>query len=148
MRIAQNRWLEKFIFLVCLSAVILAAYIDGIDAPFVLDDPRVVERALKIRDLSNFLDFKQAFTARPLVNFSFALNYEMAGLDVKIYHLTNIILHILTTILVFFLAGQIFPLADGAIRPEAPGRPDFRLAPYFTAALFALHPIQSQAVIK
>jgi hypothetical protein len=38
---------------------------------------------------------------RPLVNFSFAVNYALGGLDVRGYHLVNLACHLLSGLLVF-----------------------------------------------
>ena len=138
---------QKTVFFLLLAAGVTAVYINAIDAPFVLDDPRVVERSLKLRDISAFLDFRETFSARPLVNFSFAINYWIAGLDVRIYHATNIAIHIATAILVFFLTDQVFSLSRKTESAHGKHLPAMGLAPFFAAALFALHPIQSQAVI-
>ncbi len=142
-----HQFFRQSVFLLLLMTVVIAAYIDAMDAPFVLDDPRVVERSLKIRDISNFLDAREIFSARPLVNLSFALNYQIAGLDVGIYHATNLLFHLLNTFLVFFLTRQIFSLSLKTEKTDKTFASVARLAPFFAASLFALHPIQSQAVI-
>jgi len=147
MNTMTNLLCRKTVCFLIIAAAVLAVYIQVINAPFVLDDPKVVERNIKIRDLSNFVQLKEAFSARPLVNFTFALNYWTGGLNVRIYHVTNIVIHILNAILVYFLTGLIFSISH---KNEAVGHNSISikcLAPFFASALFALHPIQSQAVI-
>jgi len=138
---------KKSICFVLIAAAVFIVYIQAINAPFVLDDPRIVERDLKIRDISNFLELKAAFGLRPLVNLSFAMNYWISGIDVKIYHATNLIIHIINAILVYFMAGLAFSLSRKKDTPDLNHAFVTRLAPFFAAALFALHPIQSQPVI-
>jgi len=68
---------------------------------------------------------------RPLLTVSYIIDFQIWGLHPLGYHLTNILLHILTSIGVFFLILMIlrdeFPALAGAL-------------------LFALHPIQTESV--
>src|SRR5207253_5659704 len=41
---------------------------------------------------------------RPLTNLSYALDYALGGLDPRVYHITNLLLHALNSLLVFWLA--------------------------------------------
>jgi tetratricopeptide (TPR) repeat protein len=148
MEAVKNLLCRKTVCFLIIASAVAAAYGPAINAPFVLDDPRVVERSLKIRDISNFFDFRELFSARPLVNLSFAINYEISGLDVRTYHITNLAIHVANAMLVYFLAAMVFAL--GLPEKKSTGENKFSvkcLAPFFAAALFALHPIQTQPVI-
>ena len=80
---------------------------------------------------------RYAFTTKytdlwnPLVWLSFMLDYEFHGLNAGGYHLTNLILHILSALLLFWLFNRM----TGAIWSSA-----------FVAALFALHPMHVESV--
>ncbi|HUN53747.1 MAG TPA: tetratricopeptide repeat protein [Smithella sp.] len=67
----------------------------------------------------------------PLVWLSFILDYQLWGLTANGYHVTNLILHILSTLLLFWLFNRM----TGAIWKSA-----------FVAALFALHPFHVESV--
>jgi Flp pilus assembly protein TadD len=67
----------------------------------------------------------------PLVWLSFMADYELYGLHAGGYHLTNLILHILSTLLLFWL----FHRMTGALWKSA-----------FVAAFFALHPLHVESV--
>jgi tetratricopeptide (TPR) repeat protein len=67
----------------------------------------------------------------PLVWMSFMVDHEFFGLNAGGYHLTNLLLHILTTLLLFWL----FHRMTGAVWRSA-----------FVAALFALHPLHVESV--
>ena len=67
----------------------------------------------------------------PLVWISFMADYKLYSLNAGAYHMTNLILHILSTILLFWL----FCRMTGAIWESA-----------FVAALFALHPMHVESV--
>ena len=67
----------------------------------------------------------------PLVWLSLMLDYQFHGLNAGGYHVTNLILHILSTLLLFWLFNRM----TGAIWKSA-----------FVAALFALHPLHVESV--
>ena len=68
---------------------------------------------------------------RPLATLSFALDYHFWQLNAFGYHLSNVILHLFSGILLFLLLKQIFNQTSLSI---------------LTAALFLVHPINSEAV--
>jgi Flp pilus assembly protein TadD len=67
----------------------------------------------------------------PLVWLSYMADYRLFGLKAGGYHLTNLILHILSTLLLFWLFNRM----TGALWRSA-----------FVAALFALHPMHVESV--
>jgi len=80
---------------------------------------------------------------RPLLLTSFALNYYLGGLDVFSYHLLNFFLHVLCSILVFFIT--LFSLritcCEKAINPIR-----HQLTALFAALIFAGHPVQTESI--
>ncbi|TAL27286.1 MAG: hypothetical protein EPN94_01830, partial [Nitrospirae bacterium] len=79
---------------------------------------------------------------RPFTAITFALNYRFGGLDVRWYHITNFLIHIFNGILVFYLVLFTFnsPKFSNSYHSRAP------YAALIAAALFLLHPIQTEAV--
>ncbi len=75
---------------------------------------------------------KYADLWNPLIWLSFMFDYQLHGLNAGGYHLTNLILHILSTLLLFWLFNRM----TGAIWKSA-----------FVAALFALHPLHVESVV-
>jgi len=67
----------------------------------------------------------------PLVWLSFMFDYQLYGLNAGGYHLTNLILHILSALLLFWLFNRM----TGTIWRSA-----------FVAAFFALHPLHVESV--
>lgn len=67
----------------------------------------------------------------PLTWFSLIFDYQLYGPNTGGYHLTNLILHILSTLLLFWLFNRM----TGAIWKS-----------FFVAALFALHPLHVESV--
>ena len=120
------------------AALACTAYANALDNPFVYDDHDTVTGNRSLVDLSN-LRFILAYTPfRPLVNASYALdrwlwNYRPFG-----YHLTNVILHAAVVVLLYAWIRRLLSDAgtDG----------DSRLPAFAGAAVFAVHPLQSEAV--
>ncbi|MDA8082693.1 MAG: tetratricopeptide repeat protein [Nitrospiraceae bacterium] len=82
---------------------------------------------------------------RYIAALTFALNYKVHGLDVTGYHIVNLAIHLLTSMLVYGLASFIFktpayPLLDGR------GKQAALFIPLFSGLLFVSHPIQTEAV--
>ncbi len=67
----------------------------------------------------------------PFTWLSYMLDYELYGLNSGGYHLTNVIFHIINTLLLFFVLKKM----TGAMWKSA-----------FVAALFALHPLHVESV--
>lgn len=83
-----------------------------------------------------FADFGTAGLWQPLVWLSFLLDVKLFGLSGGGFHLTNLFLHILNSLLLFFILIQIVP--------ETRGAKVWRCAT--VAALFALHPLHVESV--
>jgi tetratricopeptide (TPR) repeat protein len=79
---------------------------------------------------------------------SFALNHIASGYELRGFHLVNIAIHILSGVLVYFLARRIVRLAGGLRgQPEVPGgEAAVATLSALTALLFVAHPVQTQAV--
>ncbi|NPA44640.1 MAG: hypothetical protein GXO49_03820, partial [Chlorobi bacterium] len=90
-----------------------------------------------IKDLSvdNFFDFfhtKVAGNIQPLTMLSLSLDYHFWKLNASAYHIHNVILHILNSILVFFF---IFLLSKRKL-----------FLAFITSLLFAIHPLHVESV--
>ena len=76
---------------------------------------------------------------RPLTNFSLALDHAWHGLNPSGYHLTNLILHALAAALLWQLLRRTFAHTPLAAHRE--------IAAVGTAALWLLHPLQTETVV-
>ncbi len=81
----------------------------------------------------------------PVRSFSFALDYELWGLDAGGYKLTNLILHFVNTLLVFWLIRRLFHDPRAKVTSSSPWR-DAGVA-VFGAAIFAVHPVVVEPVV-
>jgi tetratricopeptide (TPR) repeat protein len=68
----------------------------------------------------------------PLVYLSYAIDFRIGGLDVTVYHATNLLLHLLSVVLVWFIVRAL----SGHLATTA-----------VVTALFAVHPVQVAAVV-
>src|SRR5213080_5076337 len=131
-----------FVAAAVLTAAALAAWANSFRGPFILDDlPAIVENAT-IRTLALPIVLTpprsgQPAGGRPLVNFSFALNWAVGGADVRGYHVLNLAIHTLAALALF-----------GVVRRTLRSRPlaakfgtDATPLAFALAALWMLHPL-------
>jgi protein O-mannosyl-transferase len=133
-------WRTALWLLVPLALTVLA-YWRTLNGEFQFDDTHTVERNLAVKDLGGFLrrGFVDSYyaTGRPLTDLTFALNYATGRLNPWNFHLTSLIIHLLTVVLVWAFTRAVLRLA-GAARVE--------WTAVAVAGIFSLHPMQSQAV--
>ena len=89
----------------------------------------------------------------PLVEATYAVEHRLAGLDPRVYHATNLALHLATTALVGWVAGLLWSmrrkaaLTTGGVRSQESGvREGAWWAGVAAAALFGLHPLHVESV--
>ena len=146
-----NRWKESLI----LFAVSVGIYAITIPYDFVLDDQIVItDNAFVKKGISGIAEIfgNDSFTGyfgeqkdlvagaryRPLSLAMFAVEHEVAGLDNRVYHGTNIFLYALLVLLVFRVTSLF-------IRGGHKGQ-WFLAVPFVCTLLFALHPVHTEAV--
>lgn len=124
--------MRRAFFLVALSSVVAIVYLNSFPAQFHYDDyalmlesPRVTSPAFE------YASFLQHYGGRPLTLWTFYLNNQLFGEDASAFHAVNLILHIVAACLLLLLVCQIT------------GRRDLG---FLSAFIFALHPVQTQAV--
>jgi tetratricopeptide (TPR) repeat protein len=123
-----------------IAVLTFAVYGNTLQVPLEFDDIHTIQENIRIRNPGNFLKWEILTSPRPLVDFTFALNYHFGRLNVQGYHVVNILIHIGNAILVFFLSQMIFR----KLSPES-GR-HFLFPALVSALVFAVHPLQTQAV--
>jgi tetratricopeptide (TPR) repeat protein len=122
-----------------------AIYGNSLSNPFVFDDNVSVVNNTSIREWTSGILFagREVPTAgRPLVNVSMALNYALGVLDVHGYHLWNVAMHLLCTLLLFACARLTLRL------PRMPQwlRDRSSDVAFAIALLWAAHPLNSEVV--
>lgn len=122
--------------IVLAVALAFEVYGPSLYGPFLFDDEYL---SFNVRNFP--VDSLRAWMAgvRPLLMFSYWVNYQISGFQTLSYHVFNVIFHAANSILVFFIAGKILEFA----RVEGPRR---NILAAFAGALFLLHPVNSESV--
>jgi len=119
-----------------LFAITLVAYWNSFGAPLVFDDLLTIQRNAGVR----FGEFDWNLLAgRSVLYLTFTLNYVLAGQEVWSYHLINFLLHVLNGLLIFLVAERIIGRIETSPRRS-------RVYAALAAALFLLHPVQTESV--
>jgi tetratricopeptide (TPR) repeat protein len=135
----QKEFNYKLIFPIIILSFALLLFARTV--PFDLvnsdDDFMILENQEFNKEIGNvFASFDRTFFAddvyyRPMLNISFILDYQVAGLDVWIYRLTNVIYHAISSLLLYFFFIKL----------------KFRYEYAFLfSILFVAHPVVSPAV--
>ncbi len=116
-----------------LIALVLLVYIPVIRCGFIWDDPQYVTGNPLLRTLPGLLAIWIHPSASPqyypIVHTTFWIEYHLVGLRPWLYHLDNILLHALASVLLWRALARL-------------GIPAAGLA----AAIFAVHPVQVESV--
>ena len=130
---------KRYLFPLIIFLLSFAVYINTVRNGFVYDDndlilknPQVKEASLKEIFSAPFWGERKYGLWRPITILSFRLNYLMKGFSASLFHLSNIILHSLAALMLYFL---FLRLTGGA----------YRLS-FLSALLYAVHPVHTEAV--
>lgn len=115
-----------------LATAVLAAYFNALGAAFQFDDYNVIVNNAAVYSFGAWLDSMPGI--RPLLKLSYALNWS-AGSGPFGFHLINIVIHAANALLVYALVHGLRERSDG-----------IGLLPFLAALMFALHPVQTEAV--
>jgi hypothetical protein len=137
-KININPGSQKLIVYIVLTVVTLAVFWQVNQFDFVnFDDDIYLTKNYHIKPGITQNGISWAFSTtyaefwHPLTWLSLMFDYQLYGLNAGGYHLTNLILHIMSALLLFWLFNRM----TGAIWKSA-----------FVAALFALHPLRVESV--
>ncbi len=132
-RLTMARWLGVGL----LAALVILAWLNGLDGAFTYDDKVEVVGNRTIRTLEQWDAVVRYNASRPVVILSWALDWRLHGLEPFGYHAVNLLIHALNAALVFLL-GEALGRRLGLERPLGPA-----LA---AATLWAVHPMTTEAV--
>jgi len=129
---------KNILIIIVFSILIVTAFVfsGSINNGFVnYDDDVYITNNKQIKDLS-LNGIKNIFASYsqdnlPVTLLSFAIDYKLWGLNPKMYHVENLLIHLLNIILVFYLILLISKRAELAV---------------IVAILFAIHPLRVESV--
>ncbi|MBI4623345.1 MAG: tetratricopeptide repeat protein [Verrucomicrobia bacterium] len=144
-----ERWPPFVLATLFISIALTVAYHETFPAPFIFDDLPGVVRNPAIRQLwplgAVLLPGQTGGAGAlgwPIVNLSLALNHAAGGLDVRGYHIVNLLIHLAASVLLFAVLHRTF--AQPPLRARY-GAAAFPLA-FGAALLWSLHPLQTESV--
>lgn len=152
--ILTSNWKRDFIVILILAVSIFFTYSPSLKGTFTLDDLKIIDR---INALNNF---PQLSGFRSITYITFYLNKLISGLSAFNVRLTNILIHFISSLLVYLLALMTLRLLAGrdeivlskGLRNDNDEKGTFLDNRYtFTASaisalIFALHPLNINAV--
>ena len=139
----------RLVLVTTLLASIALAYSDALYGEFVYDDQHDIVDSPQLRSLwpiwrpiaRQDLHGGWHVHPRPLATLTFAVNYAWSGLETWSYHATNIGIHMLAALTLFGIVRRTLLLPRcGRTAAEADA------GAFVVALLWALHPLQTQAV--
>jgi protein O-mannosyl-transferase len=129
----RNAYVRNRAVVACGVAALLGGvvYLNALRNPFVYDDHHTVVENASIAHVTDIRAIVFGALTRPIVNGSYAIDRAMWGATPLGFHVTNVLLHMLNVVLLFQLARRF-------------GKDDFTA--FAAAALFAVHPMMTEAV--
>lgn len=143
-----NQWTScRPLHLLLICIVGLACYSTSLSVPFVFDDFDAIVLNPDVIGGKPLLQLLLHGSSRRIADISFALNYRLHGQELPGYHLTNLAIHLCTTMLVYLLCLQLPAILRSQYpNSHAPQENKNGFMPLAVALLFVSHPIQTQAV--
>ena len=132
----RRKWWPWALAGLIVAAVVFEVYGPALRGPFLLDDTYLPFARPGAEDtpLRYWL-----IGVRPLLMFTYWINLKWSGQDPISYHVVNVVLHIINGWLVFAIALRILAKLDVDLWHR-------RALAAFGAALFLVHPLQTEAV--
>ena len=118
--------------LIAFSPAFSSRFVNWDDPVYVTDNPLI--RSLDWSSVAGMFSFETIPLIHhyvPLVLISYSIEYYFAGLDPAVFHGTNVILHGISAVLVFWIVLQL----SGSLSFS-----------FFAALLFAVHPLRVESV--
>jgi Tfp pilus assembly protein PilF len=140
-------WIESNAFPVFVFLLLgVAIYSNTFHSPFVFDDGPSITRNPTIKNLENFFGNSTGYDKYPtrvIGYFTFALNYSIGAFDPFGYHIFNLTIHMINSLLVYFFVLITFrtPFMKKSLS-EATAREISMIS----GMLFLVHPVQTEAV--
>ncbi|MDB4349808.1 tetratricopeptide repeat protein [Omnitrophica bacterium] len=140
----MNQGRKKGIAFLPIALIIIlgfAIYFNTLSGKFIWDDHHLIKDNLYIKSWSYLPHlftrhighggFTKYNSYRPIQMVTYMVNHSLSGLDVRWYHFTNILLHVLVALAIYWLVNILY---------------DDRLLSLITSLLFVSHPIHVAAV--
>ncbi|MBN1997481.1 tetratricopeptide repeat protein [candidate division KSB1 bacterium] len=135
--LSERKKKKNFWWVLLICSVTLAAYYPVLenkftnwdDPVYVLDNPAI--RTVNPENIGRIFSSFVLSNYHPVTMLSYMLDYQIAAADPHQYHLTNLLIHLVNTALVFLFVFLLFGEGIPAI---------------FAALLFGIHPLHVESV--
>ena len=122
-------------------------YLNSLSAPFIFDDQTAILDNAQIRQLWPLTvplspPRETPAAGRPIVNLTFAIDYAVGRLDVRVYRLTNLAIHLLAALTLFGVIRRTLRLPSLA---PTYGKDAMNLS-WVAALIWMLHPLQTETI--
>lgn len=132
---------RHILYSVLLIASVLAVYLNALSGTFQFDDYNMIVTNVSVHSWNAWFEKTVHGGIRPLLNLTYTMNW-ISGSGVFGYHLLNVCIHSVNTLLVYW-ACRLF---TRSCRQEILAHEQAQTASLLAALLFALHPLQTEAV--
>ena len=129
------------VVIICVVGILV--YSNMLGGAFQFDDHWCITNNPAIRNLSNLPAVWNFWPTRFITILSFALNYRLERFNVFYYHLFNLLIHLGSAILVWWLTFLALSTPEMRDKKIAGHKEAIAL---FAGLIFASHPIQTEAV--
>ena len=139
----KKQFYKPIIFALFIAIIASIIYIPALNYSFQFDD--------KVHIIDNTTLYTHHYIKnpevwkhhenRPLSRLSFILSYDLTGNSVQGYRLVNYLLHLLNTLLVYFITLKLLS------KISSRNKKLLRYQALFISAIFLIHPIQIQSVV-
>ncbi|HOJ39525.1 MAG TPA: tetratricopeptide repeat protein [bacterium] len=124
------------LYLLLIAAACLVVYTNTFRVPFQFDDLEAIQKNPALHSVTDIASIWRYWPTRFITYLSFALNYQVHGLSVFGYHAVNLLIHLVNSLLVFLIVRNFLRRLN---------REEDSMA-LFAGLIFAVHPVQTQAV--
>jgi len=134
----------------CLFILVLGGLVYGnhLQNPFQFDTVAYITNHHRLDNINEQLNINylwKEFIHRGLLQISLAFNVHLDGFRTFGYHLINMLLHLINSVLVYFVTLGIWSYL-GSINSQSKDD-ETRFVALFTAVFFLIHPIQTESVV-
>jgi tetratricopeptide (TPR) repeat protein len=142
---------KKSLVFTLITLISAALYANTLKNGFVYDDEAMIAQNILISDMNNiwklfgkeYLDLSAEKSYRPVVTFTYFLDYMLYGLKPWGYHLTNVLLHSVNGILLYMFLTLLY---YNSVRESGIKSQGFTTWPLVVTLLFVTHPVLTEAV--
>jgi tetratricopeptide (TPR) repeat protein len=131
--------IKKPVYMLALLVAVVAVYFGSIHNPFVYDDRVIIAENVNLDDIGNlkkifnhdYFNISGERSYRPVATALFFMQTLIGGKNPAVFHITSIMMHYANAILLFLILASF---VNG------------RAVAFLASLIFALHPIQSEAI--